>query len=169
MSTKFLKFSVVVVGSVFFCCFSCAYDDLSSSNENESDSLLLATLNENGYSYFQGGKTLQPAPASPHGEFKLRFNQTALSALDATGKLPLRASFPDGSVIVKEVYSGNVISVFAVMKKSRNDINANNGWIWAELAPTGEVYFSVKQHGSGCVSCHRDRPNRDFVRSFDLH
>jgi hypothetical protein len=168
MSLGFSRF-LVVSGIVFICCFSCVYDELSVANESESDSLLLVTLSENGYSYFQGGRILSPASASPHGDYKLRFNETASSALDASGKLPLNSTFPEGSVIVKEVYSGNIISVLAVMKKSRSDQNANSGWIWAELAPTGEVYFSVKQRGSGCVSCHNDTPNRDLVRSFDFH
>jgi hypothetical protein len=112
---------------------------------------------------------LSPAAASPHGNYKLRFNDIAWSALDGSGKLPSNASFPEGSLIVKEVFSGDVITVFAVMKKSRNDFNAANGWVWAEISPTGDAYFSVKQRGSGCVSCHGDTPNRDFVRSFDLH
>jgi hypothetical protein len=168
MSMGLLKLLVVLV-IVFIACFSCAYDDLSVSNKSESDSLLFVTLNENGYSYFQGGKILSPAAPSPHGDYKLRFNETASSALDVSGRLPLNSTFPEGSVIVKEVYTGNVISVLAVMKKSSRDPNATNGWIWAELAPTGEVYFSVKQRGSGCVSCHRDTPNRDLVRSFDFH
>jgi hypothetical protein len=168
MSMGFPKLLALLV-IVFIGCFSCVYDDLSVSNKSESDSLLLVTLNENGYSYFQGGKTLSPAAASPHGDYKLRFNETASSALDASGKLPLNGTFPEGSVIVKEVYSGNVINVLAVMKKSSGDVNAAKGWIWAELTPTGEVYFSVKQRGSGCVSCHSDTPNRDLVRSFDFH
>ena len=147
---------------------SCTYNELPGDSIDTDESLFYQ-LQETGYSYYQGGQVLSPASASPHGNFRLRFNEIAWNALDASGKLPNNASFPEGSVIVKEVITGNAITVLAVIKKSRSDVNSANGWLWAELSPTGDAYFSINNRGSGCTSCHGDTPNRDFVRTFDLH
>ena len=65
--------------------------------------------------------------------YKLRFNSVALQALDSNGELPENASFPKGSVLVKEVYRNSVLIVLAVIKKAPTDANAGDGWLWAEM------------------------------------
>jgi hypothetical protein len=139
----------------------------SSSPFTDAD--LFADINATGFEYYQGGATLMPASASPHGNFKLRFNDKALSSLDSSGELAPGGTFVDGSVIVKEVYINGVLALYAIMKKSPSDINAANGWLWSELNPDGSVLISIAGKGNSCTSCHDDQPNRDFVRSFDFH
>ena len=82
---------------------------------------------------------------------------------------PAGNTFPSGSIIVKEVTSGGSVSLYAVMKKDPGNDNAGNGWLWGEYNPDGSTAFSVSKKGDGCISCHSGSPNRDLVRTFDLH
>jgi hypothetical protein len=149
---------------------SCVYHDLEPpSSSLETDRTLFEEINEGGYEYYQGGNILMPASASPHGNFKLRFNEVALSSFDAAGELPVGGTFAEGSVIVKEVHVNGAIAVYAVMKKAASDASAGNGWLWSEYSPNGGVLYSIAGKGNGCISCHDDLPNRDLVRTFDLH
>ena len=149
---------------------SCVYHELDApSSSPNTDVSLFEEISEEGYEYFQGGAILLPASASPHGNFKLRFNEEALSSLDATGELPENGTFIEGSVIVKEVYINNSLALYAVMKKAPRDAKAGNSWLWSEYEPNGGVKYSISAKGNACTSCHDDLPNRDFVRTFDLH
>lgn len=132
-----------------------------------SDELLFEEISSSGYLYYQNGNVI--TGAGPHGDFKLRFNATAATALDGDGELPPGESFPNGSILVKEVHTGAGLILYAVMKKSPSDANAGNGWIWAELFPSGEAFAPVSAKGAGCTPCHSTSPHRDFTRTFDLH
>jgi len=144
----------------------CKYNEIPGATDAE---LYSQVVSQSGYVYFNGGLQIAPDPASPHGSFKLRFNDIAASALDANGRLPVGHIFPVGSMIVKEVYAGSDLVLYAVMRKDPANPTAANGWLWAELGPAGEAAFSVKRRGDGCVSCHSTSPNRDMTRTFDLH
>lgn len=106
---------------------------------------------------------------SPHGSFRVRFNGIAAAALDSTGELPAGNSFPPGSLIVKDVYAGGSVNLFAIMKKAPGDPLAGEGWLWAEITTEGSVIFSAGKKGDGCIGCHSQEPHRDLVRLFDLH
>lgn len=112
---------------------------------------------------------LTPAGGSPHGNFKLKFNNTAAEQFGNDGKLPVGKTFPDGSLIVKEIYSGETLTLYAVMKKDSKSKFAGNGWLWAEYEPGGNTKFSIGKKGEGCISCHSSTPNRDLTKSFDFH
>lgn len=123
-----------------------------------------------GLSFYKGKDTIYSAKgSSPHGNFKLKFNAEAVKNLDASGKLPIGGTFTDGSLIVKEVYSGSSISLYAIMKKDSKSKFAKNGWVWAEFEPDGKVYYSVGKKGKDCISCHSSGNPRDLMLSFDLH
>ena len=166
---KIFIYSILAI-LTFLPVVSCVYHELDApSSSLETDRTLFEEISGSGFEYYQGGNILMPASASPHGNFKLRFNAEALSSLDATGELPEGGTFAEGSVIVKEVHVNNVIAVYAVMKKSATDANAGNGWLWSEYSPNGSVLYSIAGKGNGCISCHDDLPNRNLVRTFDLH
>ncbi len=134
-----------------------------------ADLELYNEINSGNYSYYQNGTVLPAAAPSPHGPFKLKFNAIAQAALDSTGELPAGGSFPSGSVIVKEIQSNGQLSVHAVMKKSPSASNSASGWIWAEFNADGSVLYGSGKKGKACTGCHGGSPNRDMVRSFDLH
>lgn len=135
----------------------------------DANKALLNEVNAGGYSYYASGNLLSGVSPSPHGSFKLRLNATAQAALDGTGELPAGGSFPNGSIIVKEIFSGSSINLLAIMKKDASNSNAGSGWVWAEIKPNGDVTFGVEKKGDGCISCHSGNPNRDLTRTFDLH
>src|SRR5262249_58896372 len=100
---------------------------------------------------------------------RVSLNATAASVL-RNGRLPAGTTFPDGSVIFKEVLtSGRTPSVYAVMYRDRTNANAGNGWLWAELRPNGGVEYSIANRGGACTGCHllgRGSQN-DSVRIFE--
>lgn len=147
----------------------CANNDLEQPNAvDATDEGLSEEAMADEFSYYQNGDILSPASESPHGSFKLKFNAIAQSALD-NGELPLNESFPQGSVLVKEVYQNSTLVLLAVMKKLPADPNAGSGWLWAEYQLSGVPLVSLESNGNSCVNCHNGTPNRDLVRTFDLH
>lgn len=141
----------------------------SCKKDRKLDEELYGEISGSGFTYFQNGNMLTGVSPSPHGSFKLRFNSIALAALDSTGELPVGSMFPEGSIIVKEIFSGSSINQYAVMKKDPSHENAGESWVWAEFKPDGDVTFSSSKKGDGCISCHSGTPNRDLTRTFDLH
>lgn len=144
-----------------------------SANET-TDASIAEELKNSTFTYYQNdaNTTLMANGNSPHGNFKLKFNDIAQSALDPmTGKLPQGKTFADGSLIVKETFRGNgSASIIAVMKKESTNPNAAGGWVWNELGSDGSsVVYSVNLKGAGCIGCYSGNTNRDLVTSFDLH
>src|SRR5262245_2801334 len=100
---------------------------------------------------------------------RVRLNATAASVLQ-NGRLPAGATFPDGSIIFKEVLAdARTTSVYAVMYRDRANANAGNGWLWAELRPTGDAEYSITNRGGACTGCHLlgRGPQNDSVRIFE--
>lgn len=148
---------------------SCKDDDDDPVPVPTADEALFDEVTASGYTFYQGGNILPADSASPHGSFKLRLNATAQAALDSTGELPTGGTFPTGSILVKEVYNGTTLSLYAVMKKDPSNTNSGQGWLWAEYDTDGATNFSVLNKGNNCTSCHSSTPNRDLVRTFDFH
>ncbi|MGQ0649298.1 MAG: cytochrome P460 family protein [Gemmatimonadaceae bacterium] len=114
--------------------------------------------------------TLLRSAGSGHTEARLRtrFNAIAATQLDAGGKVRAGASFPDSSLIVKELVTGTTLSRYAVMMKRRTDANASaGGWLWAYFAPDGSAQIGIGGKGAACVGCHSS--GIDYVRMNDSH
>ncbi len=67
-------------------------------------------------------------------------------------------SWPTGSVIVKDGFSGSSLDLIAIMEK-RTD-----GWYWAEYDDDGDPDYSGKPEI--CIDCHAS--GSDSVRAFGL-
>ena len=124
-----------------------------------------------GFTFYQDNPAiLTSSNPSAHNDFmRVKFNAIAKSALGLDGRLPVGASFPNGSLIVKELYdnqSGS-IALYAVMKKDSTNPSAGVNWLWAEFNPDATVAFSVTENGSGCIGCHSTN-SRDYSRVFNL-
>ncbi|MCE3281023.1 MAG: hypothetical protein K0S44_3214 [Bacteroidetes bacterium] len=129
-------------------------------NDRSVFDLVLQTA---GSGYYQSGAVLPGAGNSPHGSFKLRMNNVAQRILNSAGELPAGgAVFPDSSLIVKEIQSPGEIQ-YAVMYKN------GRSWAWAEFRGDGKAIYTITANGASCISCHSVTPNRDLVRTFDLH
>ena len=101
-------------------------------------------------------------------QVRTSMNATALGALQ-NGRLPPGTTFPNGSVVFKEVRSEGATVTYAVMYKSTDSRLAGNGWLWAEFNPNGRVDYSVTNRGAACTSCHslERGPQNDLVRTFE--
>jgi Cytochrome P460 len=148
-------------------CFQC------KKKTTDDDTTIYKELNANiNFTYYKNNNSiLQSSPTSPHGGYmRVRFNSIAANALNASGKLDAGKTFPDGSLIVKEIYNSNSATdfkVYAVMKKTVGT-NTASGYYWAEYNKDGSIAYSGTKKGSGCVSCHAQSGNSDLVRLFSL-
>jgi len=147
---------------ILFFLFSCRNDKSYPGAFNDAG-LFALTTDTAGTTYYQNGNILSAAGNSPHGSFKLRFNAKATSVLNGQLELSPSGIFPDSSLLVKEVFSGTTLQLYAVMFKHKGE------WAWAEYGVTGNVIYSLANQGGACISCHSQSPNRDLVRTFDLH
>lgn len=136
-----------------------------------SDASLNALIvNDATWSYYRKSSTPISRTSQPHAErlALVRYNALAATQLDAAGKVRSGASFPDSSLIVKELSNGGAVSTYAVMMKLRGSESAGfDGWIWAELGPGGVVKYSTGERGAGCAGCHRT--GIDYTRMNDSH
>lgn len=125
-----------------------------------------------GFSYYKNSDSIHvsSSPSAHNPYFRVRFNSIAEAALTDNGKLPVGGSFPDGSLIVKELYDspGGSLQLLAVMEKASANSASGNGYLWAEFEPDGKAAFSTSKKGNGCISCHSATGNRDLVRLFEL-
>lgn len=159
-------FYTIVCAGIFFT-VSCKEEDKDIISI--SDSQLILKMQEPGYVYY----TQDTLPANgPHQSFVLvRFNSKASSVLNQNNEIEPGQTFPEGSVIVKEVFDtiGGLLRESTIMLKSKNDKNASGNWVWAMINADNSIAVSVTQKGQGCVECHSATPNRDGVKIFDAH
>lgn len=154
--------------------FNSCSKDPATENPDETNLYTDADMyneirNGSFYYYKSDTTTLSAAGNSPHGTFKLLFNQTAKDALGSDGKLAATDTFPKGSIILKDVIRNGSTSFYAAMWKQPNSTNATEDWLWYEANLDGSLLVSITAKGNGCIGCHRANTNRDFVNSFDLH
>mgnify|MGYP002065748354 CR=1 FL=1 len=99
---------------------------------------------------------------------RVSMNATAFGALRAD-TLPAGTSFPDGSIIFKQIISAGQTSLYAIIYKDRNNLLAGNGWLWAEFLPDGTPFISLTRKGANCTGCHslEQGSRHDFVRTFE--
>lgn len=97
--------------------------------------------------------------------FRTRYNDIAATMLDSNGKILAGASFPEGSLIVKElIENDNSISRYAVLYKQSSHASADaNGWIWGYINSDGTVAIPASDKGDGCISCHSQSDNIDYM------
>jgi hypothetical protein len=153
---------------------ACASDPLagleSGTGPAVSDEQLRAlALSTGGWTYYKNSQTPIVRESNPHpGSALVRYNPKAATQLDATGKVRASASFPDSSVIVKELYSGSTLRAFTVMLKLRGSASAGfDGWVWGEYLAGGGVQYSTSGRGAACSACHS--VGIDYTRMNDSH
>ncbi len=156
-----MRYSGILCG-LFICFHSCTKQQAEVPMQMSNKSLFRLIQETAGSGYYKNGAVLSPAGDSPHGSFKLRMNAKAQTVLNGDGELPAGKTFPDSSLIVKEIEGSSHIK-YAIMYKNKQS------WLWAEFGSGGNVVYSIGSKGGGCIPCHSGTPNRDLVRSFDLH
>jgi hypothetical protein len=138
----------------------CTKDEGRNPSLAYGDAALLDSCKQTYHSFYKNDPTLLSGAHGPHGTFKLRFNAVAVKALTDSCRLPETKLFPEGSLIIKDVYSGSDLSLYAFMYKR------SGKWLWAEIEPSGSVHHGVNGKESVCTGCHSQNCNRDLVLSF---
>jgi hypothetical protein len=94
-----------------------------------------------------------PSTASHGDHVDIYINDVLVEALASGEKL---TEWPEGSLIVKDGFTGEDPRLVAIMEKREG------GWFWAEYEPDGKVEFSGEPRV--CTKCHD--AGADFVRAF---
>ncbi len=105
-----------------------------------------------------GFETRQPSRAAHDEEVQIFVNPVGQAVLEAQSEL---TEWPVGTIVVKDGYGGDEVSLVAVMRKDETG-TAPDSWFWAEYTGDGDVLFSGTP--TICTGCHRIGDN--FVRGF---
>jgi hypothetical protein len=139
--------------------------DSSLGTEEE---LLTMAKKTTGFVWFKNSDALLPKSSlSGHSEpyLRTRYNAIAATMLDGTGKVQNSIIFPDGSLIVKELYSNQTtLSKYAILfKKSGHKDADSNGWVWSILNADGSIVEPAANKGNACISCHSHEGNVNYT------
>lgn len=141
-----------------------------SKTTDEDKSLYEKVKSDAGFTFYKNNTTvLQSSGSSPHNAyFRMRYNSIAINAMTDSGKLPVGGTFPEGSLVVKELYDSPTgsLKLLAVMEKASQG-STGAGWKWAEYTTDGKAAYSVAKKGEGCISCHSTN-SRDYNAVFNL-
>jgi hypothetical protein len=102
-----------------------------SKTTNEDKSLYEKVKSDAGFAFYKNNTTvLQSSGSSPHNAyFRMRYNSIAINAMTDNGKLPGGGSFPEGSLVVKELYDSPTgsLKLLAVMEKASQGSTGADG------------------------------------------
>ena len=121
-----------------------------------------------GFTWFKlSANLLDKSSGTGHSEalIRTRYNAIAATQLDSAGRVKEGIVFPEGSLIVKELYSNsNTLSRYAIQLKrsSANEADAS-GWVWGYLEANGKVVEPASKKGEGCRGCHSQGGNIDLT------
>jgi hypothetical protein len=110
---------------------------------------------------------LEKSSGSGHPQpfLRTRFNAVAATQLGSDGKVINGSVFPEGSLIVKELFDdSSTLGRYGILYKKSNHPNADSkGWVWGYINGNGSVAISAVEKGSSCISCHSQTENIDYV------
>ena len=152
---------------------SCNKDE---EKEEEVDKITTITSDEDlynisketsGFVWYKNTNVLLPKSAGTgHSQkfLKTRYNSIAATNLDANFKVKTGVKFPEGSLIVKELYTDSTtFDRYAIMyKQTGNQYADANGWIWGYVNADKSVAHSLTNKGNGCINCHSQSGSEDL-------
>ncbi len=143
---------------------SCSKDKTPDKIDTE---LYALATNQNNNVWYKFNNSLLPKSSGsghPQSALRTRYNSIAQSVLDANGKIIQGSSFPENSLVVKELYDGTKLDRYAILLKRSNDAYADaNGWVWGYINADGTVASSAIDKGKSCISCHSQTGNIDYM------
>ncbi len=169
-----MRIGLIFIIIIFAFISSCVSDKEEGVIVSDATLFNLAQNDTSSFTYYKNSPDILIADTtrSRHLPYvRIRFNPKASSAMNPSMDKLLSSSFPDESMIVKEVYNqiGGPLVNYAIMYKLRNAANNGSGWVWSEIYPDGNVLTPAVLKGDQCVSCHSLYKNSDLVRTFWLH
>lgn len=148
---------------------ACKKEDDDDDDTQTTDELLFEMAQETaGFTWYKNsGDALPKSNGSGHSEplLRTRYNTTAATKLDGNGKVMDGITFPESSLIVKELLnSDESVSLYAILYKQASNEDADaDGWVWGYIRPSGEAAISATEKGSGCRGCHSQNESIDFT------
>ena len=150
MRTK-LKMFVVLT----FCCISiwtinsCKKEKAAKGTDRELYDMSNAT---SGFVWYKNSNAvLDKSAGSGHPQpfLKTRYNSIAATKLDSNRKIMTGAVFPEGSLIVKELYDNSTtLGRYAILYKKTESADADaNGWVWGYINSDGTVAEAASKKG----------------------
>lgn len=146
-----------------------AFSLTSCDEEAEGTDLMLynMALDANGHVWYKlSDANLTKSSGSGHNfdYLRTRYNATAATQLDSVGKIKTDAQFPEGSLVVKELYDQpGSVERFAILYKQTGHADADaTGWVWGYVNNDGTVRTSATDKGEGCRGCHLQSGNIDL-------
>lgn len=160
------KFSVILF-SLFssLLLYSCKSDQVPDATDA---TLLKLAKNTSGFVWYNLTDTLLPrSSGSGHGQpfLRTRYNAIAATQLDATGKVIPGSLFPEGSLIVKELYlADSIFDRYAILYKDSDSESADaQGWVWGYINADESVAVAASLKGSSCIACHSQVDHIDYM------
>lgn len=154
---------ITLIAFVLLFTFSGCKKDEVTANETDVELYSSAKITS-GFTWYKNSDALLPkSNLSGHSEafLRTRFNTIASSKLDGSSKVQAGITFPEGSLIVKELYSNQTtLSKYAILfKDSDHEYADSNGWVWGYVNADGSVVTSSSDKGSSCIACHSQNGN----------
>ncbi len=117
--------------------------------------------------FYNSSALLNRSSGSGHAQpfLRTRYNAIAADKLDSTGRIKPGSTFPEGSLIVKELYEDSTtLGRYAILYKKASSIDADaNGWVWGYVNTDGSVAEPASNKGSACRNCHSQTDNIDYM------
>lgn len=121
-----------------------------------------------GFTWYRfSADLLNKSSGTGHSEalIRTRYNAIAAGSLDSTGRVKEGITFPEGSLIVKELYeNANKLNLYAIQLKRSAAAEADaSGWVWGYINADGSVREPASKKGQGCRGCHSQGGNIDLT------
>ena len=156
----------VVLGSlVVLTTMACSKNKVGKNSDQELYDMANTT---EGFTWYKNSDAYLPKSSGTGHNFpklRTRFNAVASQMLDSVGKVQSGISFPEGSLIVKElVNDDNSLARYAILLKDTDNENADpQGWVWGYINEDKSVASSAADKGNSCISCHQQSGSIDYV------
>lgn len=144
---------------------SCKKEEQTTGSDEELYEMAMAV---SGFTWFKNSSSLlNKSSGSGHSQpfLRTRYNSIAATKLDSTGKILTGATFPEGSLIVKELYDNSTtLGRYAILYKKSGSADADSkGWVWGYINSDGSVAEPASKKGSSCINCHSQADNIDYM------
>lgn len=156
---------LVFIVATFLLVSGCKKDDEPEGIDLEMYNMARMT---DGFTWYKNSPDLlDRSNGSGHSQpfLRTRYNTIAAAMLDSAGKVSTGAEFPEGSLVVKELYeNSSTLYRYAILFKKAEDPYADdNGWVWGYIDADGSVAEPASKKGTSCINCHSQEGQIDYM------
>jgi hypothetical protein len=157
--------NLLAIASVFFLS-SCFKNDKTFS-KTDYELFKMAEKKEGFVWYKNSEEFLDKSTGTGHSNplLRTRYNAIAATMLDGNGRIMEGVNFPEGSLIVKELYDADKkLERYAILYKNATSPDADaKGWVWGYINSNNTTAAPASLKGKSCVSCHSQENNIDYM------